>query len=145
LANLVYNRGKKILADSSLDWASDTIKAMLVTSTYSPNVDDNFIDAGGASDPVDARVTGTTDQTLGTKSIVEDDTNDFAFLKAANVTYTAVPSGVTAVGVVLYKDTGTPSTSPLIAYFDITDTPTNGGDITIAFASDANGGVLKLA
>jgi hypothetical protein len=56
-----------------------------------------------------------------------------------------VTSGATAVGVVLYKDTGTPTTSPLLAYYDITDTPTNGGDITIAWAAVGSGGVLRLA
>lgn len=145
MANLVYNRGKKIILDSTCDLVADTIKAMLVNSTYSPNADDNFIDTGGASDPVDARLTGTTDQTLAGKSVTEDDTNDFSYFDANDVVFTAVTTGQTAVGVVLYKDTGTPTTSPLLAYFDITDTPTNGGDITIAWATVANGGVLKLA
>ena len=35
--------------------------------------------------------------------------------------------------------------SPLIAFYDVTDTPTNGGDITIQWAAAASGGVLKLA
>lgn len=145
MANLLYNRGKKVVLDSTVDLVADTIKLMLVSSVYTPNPDDNFIDQGGASDAVDARLAGTTDQTLGTKSIVEDDANDFAFFKAANVVFTAVTTGQTAVGAVLYKDTGTPTTCPLLAYFDITDTPTNGGDITIAWAADAAGGVMKLA
>jgi hypothetical protein len=145
VANITYNKAKRLLLDSTIDLVADTIKAMAVTSTYTPNADDTFIDTGGASDPVDARVSGTTDQTLGTKSANTDLTNDFAFFKAANVTFSAVPAGATVVGIVLYKDTGTPTTSPLIAYYDITDTATNGGDIVIQWAADASGGVLKLS
>jgi hypothetical protein len=145
MANLVYNEAKLSMWNGNIVLASDTIKAMLVTSTYSPNQDDSFIDAGGASDPVDARVAGTTDQTLGSKTQVKDNTNDFAYFDAADVTFSAVAAGATVAGVLVYKDTGTPTTSKNIAYFDITDIPTNGGDITIQWAAVGSGAVIKLA
>ena len=53
---------------------------------------------------------------------------------AADITYIAVTAGATCEAVVIYKDTGVPGTSALIAYIDtITGFPlaTNGGDITI--------------
>lgn len=145
MASINYNEGIQSLLEDDIDWLNDTIKCMLVTSTYSPNKDDSFIDTGGASDPVDARVAGTTDQTIGTKSIGKDTSSDFAFLKGANVTFTAVPAGNTVVGALVYKDTGTATTSKNIAYHDVTDTPGNGGDITIAWPSDGNGGITKFA
>jgi len=55
---------------------------------------------------------------------------------AADITFTAVTSGSTAKAIVIWKDTGTPSTSPLLVYIDtITGFPlaTNGGDITIVW------------
>src|SRR4051812_8220319 len=145
MANVVYNKGKEGVLNGSIDWLVDTIKLMAVTSTYTPNADDSFIDAGGASDPVDARASGTTDQTVGTKSVVKDNANDFAFMKGASVTFAAVSAGSAIVGFVLYKDTGTPTTSPLLAYYDTADVTPNGGDITFTPASDANGGYLKAA
>jgi hypothetical protein len=144
MASNMYNEGNESIVSDDIDMITDTIKAMLVNSTYTPNKDDQFIDAGGASDAVDARLTGTTDQTLGTKTWGKDTTSDFTYFDAADVVFTAVPTAQTAVGVVIYKDTGTPTTSKLIAYLDITDTPTNGGDITIQFAAPASGGVFKL-
>lgn len=145
MANVVYNKGKAGILDSSIDWLVDTFKLMAVTSVYTPNADHSFIDEGGASDPVDARASGTTDQAVGTKSVVKDNVNDFAFWKGASVTFAAVPGGSAIVGFVLYKDTGTPTTSPLIAYYDTADVTPNGGDIAFNPASDANGGYLKAA
>ena len=142
MANLTYNEGIESIIDRNIDYIADTIKAILLSSTYSPNKDDQFIDTGGASDPVDARI--GTDQTLGTKATGKDTTSDFAYLDAADPTWTAVAGGSTVVGVGIYKDTGTPTTSKLIAYLDVTDTATNGGDITVQFATPANGGVVKF-
>jgi hypothetical protein len=144
MASIMYNEGNQSIIDRDIDLAANTIKAMLVNSTYTPDKDDQFIDTGGASDAVDARLSGTTDQTLANKALGKDTTSDFAYFDADDVVFTAVTTGQTAVGVVIYKDTGTPTTSKLIAYLDITDTPTNGGDITIQFAAPASGGIFKL-
>lgn len=143
MANLTMNEGIKSVVDRSIDLINDTIKAMLVSSTYSPNKDDQFIDTGGASDPVDARI--GTDQTLGSKAIGKDLTGDFAYFDAADPTWSAVAGGSTIAGVVIYKDTGTPTTSKILAYVDVTDTPTNGGDITLQIAAPASGAALKFA
>ena len=117
---------------------------MLVASGYTPNADHQFIDEGGANDAVDHRISGTTDQTIGSKAIGKDTTNDFAYFDGADVLFTAVPGGATVAAGIVYKDTGTPTTSKLIVYHDLTDTATNGGDITIQFATVANGGIFRL-
>jgi hypothetical protein len=143
MANLTMNEGIESIVDRNIDLIADTIKIALVSSTYSPNKDDQFIDTGGASDVVDA-IIGTA-QTLGSKATGKDTTGDFAYFDAADPTFTAVAAGSTVAGAVIYKDTGTPTTSKIIEYLDLTDTPTNGGDITIQFAAPASGGVLKFA
>ena len=143
MANLVYEEGIKSLLDRSIDWINDTIKVMAVSSVYTPNKDDQFIDTGGASDPVDARI--GTDQTLGSKAIGKDTTGDFAYLDAADPTWSALAGGSTIVAFVVYKDTGTPTTSKVLAYIDVTDTATNGGDVTLQFAAPASGAVMKFA
>ena len=69
-----------------------------------------------------------TDQTLSAKSVAG------GVFDAGDITYSAVTAGDTSEGVVIYKDTGSPATSPLLMYIDtITGFPlaTNGGDITI--------------
>ena len=140
MANLVYNEGWESILDRNIDWAADTIKAVLVGSGYTPDKDDQFIDAAGANDVVDHDF--GTDQTLGSKAIAKQTSTDRVAVDAADPTWTAVAGGSTIAGVVIYKDTGTPTTSKLIAYLDVTDTPTNGGDITVQFATPANGGIV---
>jgi hypothetical protein len=143
MANITYNEGVYRVLDRSIDLVADTIKAMLVSSTYSPNKDDQFIDAGGASDPVDARI--GTDQTLSGKAVGKDNTGDFAYMDANDPTWTAVAGGSTIAGVVIYKDTGVATTSRILAYIDVTDTATNGGDITLQIAAPSSGALMKFA
>lgn len=133
MANALYAKGKEKLLSStaaiSLD--SDTIKVALVKNTYPQNLttDEFYTD-------ISAYVLGTP-QTLGSKTITA------GVFDAADITYTAVTAGDTSEGVVIYKDTGTAGTSPLLAYIDtITGFPlaTNGGDITIQW----DGGSYKI-
>lgn len=53
---------------------------------------------------------------------------------AGNAVFPDVASGSTVTQYVIYKDTGTASTSALIAHFDTTATATSGEDIVIAWA-----------
>lgn len=144
-ATIAMHEGTLRILDRSIDLLADTLKLMLCSNVYTENKDDQFIDTGGASDAVDARLAGTTDQTLGSKAVGRDTTGDFSYFDAADVTFVGVTGGQTAGKAVLYKDTGTPTTSRILAVFDIADITTNGGDITIQFAAPASGGVLKYA
>jgi len=49
-------------------------------------------------------------------------------------------TGASCEALVLYKDTGTPTTSDLICWFDITLTP-NGGDVNVTFNAS---GIFKV-
>lgn len=143
MANLMFNEGKKSViagATGEIDFIVDTIKAMTVYTGYAPDADHQFINEGAEA----ARVTGTTDQTLASKVIGKDTTGDFAYLDADDVVFTAVPAGAAIEGIVIYKDTGSSATSKMICYLDISVTP-NGGNITIQFATPANGGIAKMS
>lgn len=103
---------------------------MLVNSAYAHNPDQNFV-----SDIVANEVAGATRQTLGAKTITEDDANDRAVFDGGDVTFTAVPGGATVGGAVVFKDTGADATSQLISFGDTADTATNGSDIIITWAA----------
>lgn len=109
----VYNRGKFIFANGSLVWASDTIQALLVDATYTYDPDHNFVAdiTGELTDGSYAR------QTLGTKAVSEDDTNDEATLEAAPVDYGAL-TNETPEGIVLFKFVTNDADSPLISFSD---------------------------
>jgi hypothetical protein len=130
MANALYDKGREGFLDGSIDWDTNDIRAILVdTGAYTVNLatHDNLDDiAGGARIAVSGSLTSKT---------VTDGVAD-----AADVTFSAV-SGATVEAIVLYKHTGTESTSRLIAYYDtgtgLPVTP-NGGDITVQWSSGAN-------
>ncbi len=148
MANGVYNKGKEEIAKATTDLDGSDLEVMLVNSTYTFDADHLFVDNGGASDPIDKEISvaGYSRQNLGTKTVTRDDTNDFAYLDGDDTVFTALAAGQTIGGAILFRNTGgADTTNPLIAFYDLTDTATNGGNVTIQWATPANGGVLKLA
>lgn len=126
--------------DGSIDLDTDTIKVALVTSTYTPDQDvhDFF-------DDITNEVTGTGytagGATLASKTVSADTTDNEGVFDAADVTWTT--STITARGAVIYKSTGTASTSALICYLDFTsDQSSTAGDFTIQWNAE---GILNLA
>lgn len=133
MANALYAlyRQKCLEGGSSrVVWLTDDIKAVLVdTGAYTPNLATHeFLSdiPGGARIATSANLSNKT-STAGTAD-------------ADDVTFTAV-TGATIEAVVLYKDTGSAATSPLIAYIDTaTGLPVTpgGGDIVIRWSAGTN-------
>jgi hypothetical protein len=144
MPNYIYNIAKQGLIAGTIAWGTgaggDVIKARLVASTYTPNVDHTTMTDVGAG------ITGATDQTLASKANGVDNTGDFAYLDAADPTFPAVTAGGTqAYAVVVYKFVTNDAGSTPIAYCQLASPITpNGGDITVQFATPANGGIVKL-
>jgi hypothetical protein len=129
MANALYGKGKEKLLSGSIDLTTATIKAAILSSAYTPNLSTDEFWSTILANLLNSQ------QTLGTKTVT------LGVFDAADITFTAVTSGSTAKAIVLYKDTGSNATSPLIAYIDtITGFPlaTNGGDIQIIWDSGAN-------
>ena len=140
MANAKYNEGKAALQRGEIDLVNDTIKVMLVTSAYTPNIDTHSFRSDVTNE---ASGTGYTagGQALANKSVTKDTTNDLAKFDADDVTWAT--STVTARGAILYKDTGLASTDTLLAYFDFgVDESSNAGNFTINWAT---GGILTLS
>lgn len=132
MASALYPKFKEALLTQSpaIDLDSDTIKVALVnTSTdYTYSATHQFKSSVTS-------YSGTTDQTLASVTATN------GVFDAADVTFSAVAvSGTkTAAAVVIYKDTGSPATSPLIAYIDgFTAVTPNGGNITLTWDNGAN-------
>ncbi len=128
MPSFVHNRGALQICGEApaIDWEVDTIKARLTASSFTPNKDDTSMTG--------YTVIGT-DQTLGTKTRAEDTTNDRVVFDAADPTWTAVAGGSTIGTVTIFKFVTNDAGSTPICSIDITDTATNGGDVTIAFAA----------
>jgi hypothetical protein len=124
MASYNFNQGVYKLADRTIDYVSDTIKARLVKSTSAHTKDDT--DMSGVT-----KITGTTDQTLGSKAIAVDMTNDRVTFTGAVITWSAVAAGETVMGVVIFKFVTNDAGSTPIAFIDTTDLATNGSDFTL--------------
>lgn len=130
MANALYDKGRQGFLDGSIDWDTDDIRAILVdTGAYTINLatHDNLDDiAGGARIAVSSSLTGKT----ATDGVADAD----------DVTFTSV-TGNSVEMIVLYKHTGTESTSRLICAIDTATglplTP-NGGNVTVAWDNGAN-------
>jgi hypothetical protein len=147
MANGVYNRGKREVANGGIDLDTSDLRVLLVKDTYTFNADHQTVDDGSANDPQshEVSVAGYARFALTSKAVTEDDVNDFAYLDADDALFSALAAGQTVGGAVLFKHTGLDTTAVLLAFYDLTDTLTNGGDISVVWNTPALGGVLKLA
>ena len=125
MANTLYDYCRQRFLESQINWMTDTVKVILVsTGAYTPQT---AVHQYLADIPVSARIAGPV--TLTAKATTGGAAD------AADCTFTSV-SGATINAIVIYKDTGTEATSPLIAYIDTATglpiTP-NGGDIIVTW------------
>lgn len=125
MANALYPKWKEQLLQftANNNLSAGTVKVALVTAGYTYSAANQFYSS------VSASVVGTP-QTIGSKTFTD------GVFDGGDVTFTAV-TGSQVVSLVLYIDTGSAATSPLVAFLDtsITNLPVtpNGGDITITW------------
>lgn len=139
MASVVYNSFKRDIMNGSIDLDTDTIKVALVTSTYTPD-----IDAHTKFSDVTNEVSGTGysagGNTLASLSVTVDNTDDEGVFDASDTNWAS--STITARGAVVYKSTGTASTSNLIAYFDFgSDQISSSGNFTISWNAE---GIINI-
>jgi len=129
-------------SSAQISLTADTIKIMLVRSSYTvaathdfvSDVVANEITGGGASG-----FSGADRKTLGSKTLVVG--SGLATFDAADPTAWTIAAGETIGGAIIYKHTGSDAASPLICYLAFTNTVSNGGTISVSFNA---GGILTL-
>lgn len=143
MASLVYNAWKyRQLGDTSvspINHKTDTIKLSLHSSSYTADQDShdfyddvtNEVSASGSYSAGGATLSVTTSQ---------DNTDDEGVFDAVDVSFTSAT--ITARYAVIYKSTGTASTSPLICLIDFGSNQTStAGTFAITFAAE---GIINL-
>lgn len=124
MANALYPKAKEKFLDALIDMPTDTIKIALIdTGVYTYSSTDEFWSSASSA------IVGTA-VTLASKTITN------GVFDAADVTFTSV-SGSSVEALIIYKDTGSAATSPLIMYIDVAAsglpvTP-NGNNIDVQF------------
>ncbi len=130
MANTLYDFARQRFLEAQINWMTDTIKVILVdTGAYTPQTS---VHQYLSDIPTSARIAGPV--TLTSKATTGGAAD------AADCTFTSV-TGPSIEAIVIYSDTGTESTSPLIAYIDTATglpiTP-NGGDIIVTWDNGTN-------
>lgn len=125
MANKFYPLGKEKMLRGAINFDADTIKAALVTSAYTYSDTHEFFSSASAA-------------LLGTAQTLTNKTTTAGVFDADDVTFAALAAGNTIKAIVLYKDTGVSTTSPLLAYLDtVTGFPMNtfGGDVVVPWSN----------
>lgn len=137
-----YGNGVKHVVTDAI-WTSDTIKVALTTSTYTPDQDAHEFFSSVTNELATANGYTAGGLTLGTKSVAYDATTNQTRFIAANAQWTATAgNSITARKAIIYKSTGTASTSPLLGWVDFgADVTATGDNFTITW--DATG-VLRI-
>lgn len=127
-----YKNGRTAVVDGSLIWRTDNIKAVLLNlDFYTPNqATDQYL----SSIPVSARVS--------TSANLVGKTNNGGVINATGTKFPGTAAGTSCAAIALYKDTGSPTTSPLLAYIDdaLSGLPvvTDGADINVTWNTGAD-------
>ena len=130
MANTLYDAARQRYLEGQLNWMTDTVKCILVsTSGYAVQTGTHqYLSDISTSAIIGTAVTLTGKSTTGGAA------------DAADCTFVSV-SGATIGAIILYVDTGTAGTSPLLAYIDTATglpiTP-NGGDIIVTWDNGTN-------
>lgn len=130
MANALYDKARERFLTGQFNWGTDSIKAVLVdTGAYTVSLTSHeFLSDISSSARVSTSGAFTGKTTTGGAA----DAND--------ITFSSV-SGPSIEAIVIYADTGTEATSPLIAFVDTATglpiTP-NGGDIIVTWDNGAN-------
>ena len=132
MANKFYPKGAEKVLSGAIKFDADTIAVGLVSNAYTFSVDHEFLSSLGT-------LVGTPQALTG--KVVTGGVFD-----ADDPVFGAIASGSTIKALAIFKDTGNPSTSPLLCYLDeVTGFPfaTNGGEVAIPW-SDGPAKILSL-
>ena len=138
----VYQSVAEYIADGTIDLDTDTFKVSLHTSSYTPSAASHTTTSDLTNEVANGDGYTTGGATLA--SVAWTRSGGTATLDAADTSWTASGSGITARYAVIYKSGGT---NPLIAYILLDTTPadvavTAGNDLTLQWNAS---GILTLA
>lgn len=137
----LFNGFKGKIMDGSIDLDTDNINVSLHTNAFSANIDTmTFYSDVTSTEVAQANGYTTKGKTLASPVVSIDTTNDLAYFDGADLTWAT--STITARYALIWKNSGTNTTSPLVGYVDFgADKTSDNGNFIITWSS---AGILKL-
>ncbi len=143
MASFIFNNGALDISNGAIDLDTDTLQVMLTATAtlYTEDRDDDFVDESGANDPIDAELSvagytggfGGAGRKVAAITSAVDKPNNRAEFGITDITWTGLAAGETIDHALLIDERTNDADSRLVACFDIADTPTSGGDVTLDF------------
>lgn len=140
MADVLFNSFKRDIMNGSIDLDTDTIKVMLVTSSYTPN-QDTHTKRSDITDEVAGTGYVAGGAALANKTVTVDNTDNEGVFDADDLSWSTAT--ITARGAVLYKSRGgAASADELLCYFDFgADKTSTAGTFLITWNAE---GILNL-
>ena len=133
MASALYGKGRQRFLKGEINWETDDIKAILVDAGAYGNISAAINLHEFLTDVPPSSIFATSTSLTGK-------TTDLGAADAADIEFSSV-TGPTLEAIIIYQDTGTPATSPLIAWLDsgtgLPITP-NGGNIIVTWDNGIN-------
>lgn len=141
MADVLFNSFKRDIMNGSIDLDTDTIKVMLVTSSYTPD-QDTHTKRSDVTNEVAGTGYSVGGAVLANKTVTVDNTDNEGVFDADDLSWSTAT--ITARGAVLYKSRGgAASADELLCYFDFGSNITStAGTFLITWASE---GILNLS
>lgn len=124
---------------TAIDLEADTIKLMLLDSNHTTDIDAQVFIDDVSTNEIGATGTYSAGGVALTVTSTTDDTNDLGKWDASDVTITGAT--ISSAYAAVYKDTGTPGTSPIIGIWDCVVSST-AGTVTISINSN---GLIRIS
>jgi hypothetical protein len=131
-------------AAANINWVTHTIKVALCASGYTPDLDNHEYFSSVTNELAAGNGYTVGGAILGTKTTAYVPADDQTALRAANTVWTpGAGETLTARYAVVYRDTGSAATSPLIVLVDFgVNLSATGASLTIDW--NDTGGVFKI-
>jgi hypothetical protein len=126
MSEALYDKARDKFLTGDIDWTADTIKVALLGSGYTADM---------ANDEFYSSVSSAV---IGDPIAIANRSTAAGVANGDPVTSGTLSTGSTVTQIVIFKDTGDASTSPLIGRLDLSPIPTNGGNIKITWDTATN-------
>ena len=142
--------------NGGIDLDTTTLKLMLVDDTYTFDPDQLAIDNGTVDDALSHEIVATSytggwggsGRKTATVTLTQNTASNRVDGAIADLTWSSIGGATndTIGGAILMKSGSSDDTTSIpICFFDVTDTPTNGGSITLDFTALGSGGNFRIA
>ena len=129
----VYGLAMQSMLNKEIDWDTDTIKCVLLTSSHTPDQDTHRYESSLTNELSGGSYAR---QTLGSKTITYNTSTNVLTLDCADITFAAMTASAIRYAVIVDTQSGSASTNPLLCYIDFgADQAVTAQDFTVIIAS----------